>query len=565
MTFSRFWLIWLLVASAWIPRASAQESTGGTGGSTGSSTSGSSSSGGGSSVFGGSTSPSSSTPGIGTPPAPGPAAIPGATGAASNFGSGTPSGPAAPSTTEVPGPVKPIDSGPATFSISTGYGKAPELFVAGEGRLTRPKFETRVSASIGFDDNIFQTPTDSQAIPDTVIEQQVTEGTEAQIVLIPIRNNRPRRIGVIGPAPQQQQYRQVVIPGEDPQFEEIVIPGVPKSERKSSLVSRESLTFEAQTATRRSLFTLDFDINSDYYWNREGKKSEYNGALAIRYLHRFTPRLQLTASVNASYLSQPDLSQINTPTNTGNGNYLVISSKFDLSYRWMPRFSTVLTFGYNQLSFEEELRQFGDYTSNSVGLELRYLWTPKVTAVVEGRYSTVSYPNSPSLDAASYFALLGVDLSLSRRAAATVRVGEAIRVFDESGEKFSAPYLETALNYQLSKSSVLSWSNRFGFEEPPDPNTEVLVFRSSLSVTQVFGPRTRASLSINGIHRSSKNDITDTEFIENTLDSNLSFYYMLNRRWNFSLNYTYTTVFFDPNEESNYFRNRLFAGFDYAF
>lgn len=564
MTFTRLWLTWILVAAVWAPQAGAQQSTGS---STGSSTGGSTSTSGASSAFGSSTAPASTTTGssLGTPPPSGPALLPSSTGAASSFGSGTPTGPAAPATAEMLGPVKPLDSGPTTFSISTGYGKAPEVFVSGEGRLSRPRFQTRVSASIGFDDNIFQTPTDGQDVPDTVIQQQVTAGTEAQIVLIPVRDARPQRIGVISPAPRQQQFRQVVIPGEDPQFEEIVIPGSPAPKRKASAISRETFSFDAQTATRRSVFTLDLNVNADYYWNRPGKKSEYNGSLAIRYLHRFTPRMQLTASVNASYLSQPDLTEINTPTNTGNGNYLLISSKFDLSYRWRPRFSTVASLSYNQLSFEEKQRQSGDYTNTTLGGELRYLWSPKVTAVIEGRYSQITYPNNPTLDSASYFGLLGVDLSLSRRASATVRVGEAIRTFEESGGKSSAPYLETTLNYQLSKASVLSWSNRFGFEEPPDPNTEVLTFRSGLTVTHVFGPRLRGSLSVYGIHRSSKNDVAETDLTDDTLDSSLGFYYTLTRKWNFSLNYTYTTVFYDPNDQSNYFRNRLFAGFDYNF
>ncbi|MGB8170842.1 MAG: hypothetical protein WCF18_25275 [Chthoniobacteraceae bacterium] len=559
MISKRLWLTWLLLAITWAPGAGAQESTGGA-------TGGSSSPSGASPAPGSAPAPSAAPgSGVGLPPTSGPAIVPSGSGAASSFGSGTPAGPAAPATSEIPGPAKPPDSGPTTFSISTGYGKAPELFVSGEGRLTRPKFLTKVSASIGFDDNIFQTPTDSKDIPDTVVRQQVTAGTAAQIVLVPVKDARPRRIGVIGPAPQGQQFRQVVIPGEDPQFEEIVIPGSSAPKRKASAISRETISFEAQTATRRTVFTLDMNVNADYYWNRKGKKSEYNGDLAIRYLHRFTPRLQLTGSLNVSYLSQPDLSQINTPTNTGNGNYLVLSSKFDLSYRWAPRFSTVASLSYNRLMFEEELRQFGDYSNTTLGLEMRYLWNPKFTGVIEGRWSQFAYPNSPTLDSKTYFGLIGVDWALSRRAAATVRVGESIRTFDEGGGKRSAPYLETTLNYQLSKASVLSWSNRFGFEEPPDANTEVLVFRSGLTVTHVFNPRLRGSLSVNAIHRNSKNDVVKTDTSEDTLDSGLSFYYTLTRKWTFNLNYNYTTVFFDPADENNYFRDRLFAGFDYAF
>src|SRR5262249_855590 len=157
-----------------------------------------------------------------------------------------------------------------------------------------------------------------------------------------------------GPAPRAQRFRQVIIPGQDPQFETIVIPGTPKPKRQSSAISRASLTFDAQTATRRNLFTLDFTPNADYYWNRPGEQLEYNGSLAIRYLRRFRPRLQVTTAVDVSYLSQPDITQINTPTNTGNGNYWVTNGRVDASYRWSPRFSTVTAFTYNGLNFEEK-------------------------------------------------------------------------------------------------------------------------------------------------------------------------------------------------------------------
>jgi hypothetical protein len=549
MSSIRLWLIWLAVVAAGIPGARAQQSTGEA---TGNATGGTSSSSGASSSFG-----------TGSSPAPSPFGSPGAPPASAPAAS-TPTASGPPADTGLRAPVKPIDSGPTTFSISTGYGKAPEVYVSGEGRLSRPKFETKVSASIGFDDNIFQTPTNAEGTPDVVIRQQLTAGTATQVVLVPVKDTRPQRIGIIAPQPRAQQFRQVIIPGEDPQFQDIVIPGTPKPKRQASAISRETVSLNAQTANRRSVFTFDLNANTDYYWNRPNKKSEYNGSLAIRYLHRFTPRLQVTASLDSSYLSQPDLTQINTPTTTGNGNYLATSSKVDLSYRWAPRITTVASLTYNQLSFEEKTRKVGDYMGFGAGLSLNYLWSPRLTVVAEGRYNHITYDKNPSLDAGSYFGLVGVDLSLSRRAAATVRVGGSFRTFDESGAKATSPYLETTLNYQLSKASVLSWDNRFGFEEPPDANTKVLTFRSYLAITHFFNPRLRGSLSINGIHRSSKNSLADTSTTDDTLDTAMSFYYTLTRQWNFNLSYSYTTVFFHPGQ-GDYFRDHVFAGFDYGF
>jgi hypothetical protein len=556
MIFSRPGHLWIALVLMLQAGAFAQESTGSSSEGTGATSSGASS------AFGsGSSAPPTS--GGASLPENNPALYQPPTGAGAEIPSTTlPTSSAAGA--DLPTASKPAEAAPTTFSISTGYGRAPEVYVSGEGRLARPRFETRFSASIGFDDNVFQTPTKATGTPDTVIRQQITAGTEDQVVFIPVRDTRPQRIGVISPAPRGQQFRRVVIPGTDPEFQDIVIPGTPKPKRQVSAISRESLSFETQMATRRTVFTLDLNVNSDYYWNRPGKKAEYNGALAVRYLHRFTPRLQVSASVDASYLSQPDLSLINTPTNTGSGNYLVFSGKGDISYRWTPRFSTVGTLSYNQLSYEDKLRRGGDYQNAVVGLELRYLWSPRLTTVLEGRVSQFTYPESPTLDSLAYFGLIGFDYSLSRRGVVTLRVGEAMRTFDESGTKSSAPYLETSLSYQLSRASVLSWSNRFGFEEPPDPNTEILSFRSSVSLNHFFSPRLRGSLSINGIHRAITNDTAHTDSTEDTLDSSLSMLYTMTRKWSFNLAYTYTAFFSDP-ANADYFRDRLFAGFDYAF
>ena len=202
--------------------------------------------------------------------------------------------------------------------------------------------------------------------------------------------------------------------------------------------------------------------------------------------------MQFTASVNASYQSQPDYTQINTPTNSTSGEYLNVTSKFDLSYRWTPRFSTVTSLGYNRLIFVEKASQSGDYAQTTLGTELRYLWSPRFTGVAEGRYSQFRYENNKSLDSGSYLALLGFDIMVTRRATGTVRVGAAMRQFDESGKKATAPYVETTLVYQLGKASVLPWDGRFGFEEPPDANSEVLSLRSSVRVTHSFTPGCRA-------------------------------------------------------------------------
>jgi hypothetical protein len=556
----RSWLILLLAGGCFSSPLNAQEESAGSTGAGAASGQAAPSTGG--SPFGGASSsfgapsgsspfgPSSSAPAT-TSPAPAPS-----TGApASAFGSEPPAG----------GTPAGSSEAPATYSVSRGYGQAPQLFVSGEGRLSRPTFDTRISTAIGFDDNVFQTPTHPQEIPEQVVRVQVTEGTPDQLVTVPVEEAaRPQRIGPIAPAPRQPRTRTILIPGQEPEFEDIVIPGVPKPKRQVSAISRGSVTFEAQSATRRSLFTFDLNANADYYWNRPGKKSDYNGSLALIYLRRLTPRLQFTASVSAAYLSQPDVTLINTPIRTGSGSYLNVNSKADVSYRWTPRFSTVSSLTYNSLNFVDKPSQSGNYFQTGFGTEFRYLWSAKLTAVVEGRYNLIRYEQAPTIDSHSYFALGGIDLRLTRRAAATIRMGGSVRVFEETGESSLAPYLESALTYQLGRASVLQWSNRFGFEEPGDANSEVLGLRSGVTVTHFFSPRVRGSLGLAGIHRITTNDVADTETIESTLDTNFNLEYTLNRAWSFNFTYNYTAAFVDPGE-SDYFRNRIFLTANYSF
>ena len=554
MRLSQHWIARLLAGWCSVGIALAQQDTGATGGTSGA---------GASSAFGSAAPSKPSGTGAG-PSAPGATSSP-----ATLTGSGTTATPAtgdagAASTFGAGATPKRAEEAPSHFEVSTGYGKAPQVFVSGEGRLAKPRFETTFATSIGFDDNVFQTPTNAQAVPQQVIVTEVQPAVPDQTVFV-VEQPKPQvhRFGIT-PPPQQPKLVPVVIKGHDAVFEEVVIPGVPAPKRQASAINRGTLTFNAQMASRRSLFTFDLNANADYYWNRPNDKTDYNGSLALIYLQRLSPRMQFTASVNASYQSQPDYTQINTPTNATSGEYLNVTSKFDLSYRWTPRFSTVTSLGYNRLIFVEKASQSGDYAETTFGTELRYLWSPRFTGVVEGRYSQFRYENNKPLDSDSYYALLGFDIIVTRRATGTVRVGASMRQFDESGKKSTAPYLETTLVYQLGKASVLSWDGRFGFEEPPDANSEVLSLRSSVRVTHFFTPRLQGSISLNGIQQVTTNDLTDDDTTRLTFDSTVSLKYTLTRHWTLNGYYTFTNEFNDP-DVTNFFRNRVFIGAEYEF
>lgn len=545
----------LAAACCFLEAAVAQETTGGavaprTGASSafgpptppGTGTDAAGSAAGGSSAFG--TIPPGTEPGAvpGTVPGTkrnGPEAGPGtgpggsATGAASAFGEGE---------------AKPPSAAEPSYNIPGAYGRPAQQFTAGEGRLARPRFRYTGSVSFGYDDNVFQAPTNSEGTPDMVLEVLDSLGTPARI---------ETGIGPDG-APTT-----VVVAGTGPTTRKIVIPGVPGQKRIGSFLTRGNVGVDVQFASRKTLFTFDLRTGADWYWDRPGKDVDYTGSLALLYLRRLTPRIQFTTSANASYQTQPDLSQINTSTRQG-GAFLSMTTKMDLTYRVTPRFSTVGSASYSAVRYQEQAQQLGDFGETTFGLEARYLFSPRFTLLGEVRYSSSSYSSAVARDAHSLFALLGGELSLSRRFKATLRLGAAQRTFEESSSSSTSPYAETTLSYQLAKATLIQFNGRFGFEEPPDAVSKLISLRAGLNLVQSFTPRLRGTLGANFVRQTTTTTVTDAEGITNTVDSAIGFEYNLNRHWTLNANYSYTTGF-GSVEASDYYRNRVFVGAEYDF
>ena len=467
-----------------------------------------------------------------------------ATGAASTFGDG----PA--------GTKKPADA-EASFSIPGGYGKPAQQFTAGEGRLARPKFRYTGSVSFGYDDNVFQAPTDS-GTPDRVVTVLASPGTAART-----------EVG-IGPNGEVQT---VTIPGTGPTMRKIVIPGGVGQPRIGSFLTRANVGFDVQFASRKTLFTFDIRTGADLYWDRPGKDVDYTGSVALMYLRRLTPRLQFTANVGASYQTQPDLTQVNTSTRQA-GSYLSANSKTDLTYRLSPRVSVVASASYNALRYQEPAQQFGDYGETVFGTELRYLFSPRLTLLGEVRYSLISYDTNSARDARTVFLLVGGEVTLSRRFTSTVRLGANRRTFDESGGSATSPYGELTLNYQLAKATLVSFNGRYGFEAPPDAQSKLVSLRSGLNLVQSFSPRLRGTLGVNYVRQttttmpvavppatSTPPEVSSTT---NTLDSTIGFEYNLTRNWTLNANYSYSREF-GTNSFQDYYRNRVFVGAAYDF
>lgn len=446
----------------------------------------------------------------------------------------------------------------------------------GEGRLARPKFRFTGNIAVGYDDNVFQTPTHGPSSPAQKVQVLETPGSPAQSAQVLVPSGDPNVPDAV---------TNVTIPAVAPKFRTVTIPAVPAAQRIDSWITRTDAKMDIQMASRRTLFTFDLGGGVDYYWNRPNTKADYTGALSLVYLHKLSGRAQFTFSANASYQSQPDFSQPNSPTSNNVGSYLSANLKADLSYRLTPRFSAVVSVNYDTLQYEQTSQQNNDFGTTTFGTELRYLFSPRLTLVGEARYSTAQHQNDTGLDTTNYYLLLGGELTLSRRFTTSLRFGEEIQTFESGGSQASSPYFEGSLNYRLAQGTILGWNVRYGYEESGSPGSRNLVARTGIQLTQIFTPRFQSVLNLNLLRseQSNESDIPETttdpvtgittttgtrhvstKQIQDTIDASLGFYYTLNRHWSLNLTYTYTTQL-GPESTFDYYRQRVFLGAAYQF
>jgi hypothetical protein len=416
-----------------------------------------------------------------------------------------------------------------------------------------------LSFSVGYDDNIFQTP--SKSTPSIIPggSQIVDPGDEAGFQQTGTTGRRLQGSqGLSSPGSRELNFDQGS--PDSVRAEDLIIPA---AERIGSFLTRSNLNLQMQRFTRRSLLTLDLSGGRTYYWEKKEDPVDYTASFSANYLQKITPRLQTTAQFNVAYLSQPDLSRINTPEQPTVGDIINTLGRLDLSYRFTPRISTTVSTSYSGLRYTEKAEELGNYDQWTLGLEARYLWKPRWTLLAEVRNTTTTYDQQERLNSTTKYLLVGSEFILSARLTGSLRFGMNFKEFDV-GNKQSAPYVESSVNYRSTARSTITWTNRFGFEEAGSPDEERLVYRSTIAYAYAFTPRLRAFANVNLLHEISTNTVTNTELAQDTFDSTIGLDYQLTKR--FGLNTSYAFTISNSNiGTTDYYRNRIYFGGQLSF
>lgn len=356
-------------------------------------------------------------------------------------------------------------------------------------------------------------------------------------------------------------------------------------DERESWFTNVALQLTYDFGSPRTKINLNAGASATYYWDQGGDTvfgddSEdfvVNAWAGFSITHKATPRLTLSAQLNAAYLSRPGFDTFNAAffnVERRSQNFFETVDKFSVGYAWAPRFATLTSYTFGYVDYDDPIISvFEDRYEHTIGNEFRFLLLPTTTLVGEYRFGIVDYIEDTNRDSYSHFFLAGVDHSFSPRFNVSFRGGVEVRNFDDNpGLVFGdvddtrvAPYFEGTVNYAIAKTTSLTWFNRYALEQPNVPDAlSRETYRTSLSLRHAFTPRISAALNAAYQHDWYDATASINEFEEDSFDIGLSARYAINRTWSIDVGYQHTEVISPSALFREFTRNQYYAGFTFT-
>ena len=288
--------------------------------------------------------------------------------------------------------------------------------------------------------------------------------------------------------------------------------------------------------------------------------------------YKASPRLTLTSNIDLAYLTEPDFSY-GAGINQRVGNYFYTNDQFTIAYEWLPRFSTATSYTVNALNYDDKsVGQFQDRVENTFGNQFRFQLVPTSILVAEYRYQIDTYRFSGN-DSTTHYLLGGIDHTFTPRLMGSLRAGLQFREYDQSPNR-TEPYVEGTATYTSGKRSSVSWTLRYGLEDPDVPQQESrTTFRTGLQIQQELMPRISAQLGLFYQHDDNKafsgSALNIPSFTQDSYNISISVRYAITHYLAAEAGYNYSDVSSSQSEAVisalDYNRNRVFAGVNFAF
>jgi hypothetical protein len=300
---------------------------------------------------------------------------------------------------------------------------------------------------------------------------------------------------------------------------------------------------------------------------RFSRGTDINGFLDLSLTHNISPRLSLSAGIDAAYRAEPDFSSDVGP-NTRQGNYFTSSDRIAASYEWTDRWSTVTSYSFRVVRYENsEAAFFTDREEHGFGEELRFELGRHTVLVGDYRLLLVDYDSFPR-DSTTHFALMGVEQTFTPRLTAQGRAGASFRSF-ETGEHSIDPDFEGSLDYALARYSSLSWNMRYGVEEPSVQDAlSRTTFRTGLQLRYGFTPKLSSAIGFFYHHDDTMGGTTAATlgptFSTDAFDLSLSARYQLTSHLDLDAGFQHSDVS-SGGTDTSYSRDQYTVGINFTF
>jgi Putative beta-barrel porin 2 len=309
-------------------------------------------------------------------------------------------------------------------------------------------------------------------------------------------------------------------------------------------------------------FTQFFDVGTD----------DKDISVTASFTHNFTTRLSFNAEIYAAYQTEPNFQSNIGPTNV-RAPHFDTNDIFSLTYRWLPRLSTVTSYTFQRIMYESSspsLAAIGaaqDRFQHRLSERVQFSLTSRTSLTAEYRFEVIDYDTAPR-DATIHFALAGLDHRLTEYLSVSLLGGESFRSFKDDGNTIN-PYAQVKIDYQGSNHS-LTWTTTYGVEQPSQTVAAgATTLRTGLILA--YDLTSRINLKAGAFYHHEENQAERGGTVVNTstgaqdsLHLTLGLKYTINKHFALHGNYEYTNEG-SSGESSAFSRNRYFAGLTYTY
>lgn len=279
------------------------------------------------------------------------------------------------------------------------------------------------------------------------------------LVLLSVASASAQGLYYVGSEAQESLPLKWVV-GANVTYDDNVSPGFGPKEDSVGLNPYVGLSFVSITPqTTWDVYArlgLIYYLDAPTGGNSEDLNSQSRGGINLT--HRFSERLRFSSRNFISFELEPDYSY-GYASSRQLGEYFYWQTDNSLGFRWTERFATYT--GFRLTGADYDLANNDRFTWELYN-QLRYQLGPQTVLTGDYRYAETSGDGLAS-DSTDQYILLGVEHRFSPNTIGIARAGVQLREVDD-GSDSSSPYVEFALNSQVTQQFSVRAFTRYGIE-----------------------------------------------------------------------------------------------------